>query len=178
MGGTICGGMLTIRSLSTSPTCDGFDALEAAASTERRDERVEWKADEEGSFERMYETSDERALLDCKAASFVSAALEQIKEHTTYLVNVQVEHSQHRVRIPLMRLVVLISTIRLDRTPDQLLLQYDIRHASQIQTRCVPLQELGEEQLDRVVVLRLRVEEGEVDVEHLRATLSALRTPF
>lgn len=65
MGGTICAGMLTIRSLSTRPTCDGLDALESAASTERRDERVEWNADDEGSFERMYETSVDSASFDC-----------------------------------------------------------------------------------------------------------------
>lgn len=83
-------------------------------------------------------------------------------------MHIEVEDSQDRVRVPLVRLVVVLARIRLDRAPDQLLLEHEVGHAAQVQLDRVRVaDELREEELDRVVVLRLRVEETKVDIEHL-----------
>lgn len=75
-------------------------------------------------------------------------------------MNVQVQDREERVRIP-------SSAIGLDCTPNEFLLQREVRHASQIERARVVGEELGEEKLDRVVVDRLGIKELKVDIEHL-----------
>lgn len=65
MGGTICAGMLTRRSLKTSPTCLGAAAVDGSAGCERRDDSSAWKGDEEGSLARRYEVRADSALWSC-----------------------------------------------------------------------------------------------------------------
>ena len=97
-------------------------------------------------------------------------SLSRVAQDTTHLVHIQVQHGQDGIRVALVGLVVVLSRIRLDRTPDQFLFEDQIRHAGEVEVarRGVDVaQQLGQQELDRVVVLRLRVKERKVDVEHL-----------
>lgn len=80
--------------------------------------------------------------------------------HGTHLVHVEIENGQDSVRVSLC-------SVRLDCAPDELLFKDQVDHSLELEVLRVVGQQLREEELDRVVVVRLRVEEVELDVEHL-----------
>lgn len=83
-------------------------------------------------------------------------------------MHVEVEHGEDGIGVALRGLVVVVAAVRLDRAPDELLLEDEVGHGAEVEELRVALHELRQEELDRVVVLRLRVEERERHVEHLR----------
>lgn len=81
-------------------------------------------------------------------------------------MHVEIEDGQDGVGVSLC-------SVRLDCAPDELLFEDQVDHSLQLEVLRVVGQELCEEELDGVVVVRLRVEEVELDVEHLDHTRSA-----